>query len=131
MSRDSDTAPLLSSSDRMVESLSEEIDGLLHQLSKANDDMTEISTSTPGIATPALIHTLQRHRDILQDYSQEFRKTQNNLRSRREREELLTGVKKEIELVFRTNQFISLIKEGLKINVCTFIMLFSVLAKMH
>jgi len=49
------------------------------------------------MATPALVHTLQRHRDILQDYTQEFRKTQNNLKSRKEREELLQGVKKEID----------------------------------
>lgn len=49
------------------------------------------------MATPALVHTLQRHRDILQDYTQEFRKTQNNLKSRKEREELLQGVKKDIE----------------------------------
>ncbi|ODM88156.1 Golgi SNAP receptor complex member 1 [Orchesella cincta] len=41
--------------------------------------------------------TLTRHRDILQDYTQEFRKTQNNLKSRKEREELLQGVKKEID----------------------------------
>ncbi len=92
----------------MVDSLSEEIDGLLRQLSKANDDMTEISTSTPGL-TPALVHTLQRHRDILQDYSQEFRKTQNNLKSRREREELLTGVKKEIEFVLNNYYFIFIV----------------------
>jgi Golgi SNAP receptor complex protein 1 len=104
--RESDTAPLLgltsstppsNSGDRMFESLSEEIEGLLKQLNTVNEDMSEISSSTPGLATPALVHTLQRHRDILQDYSQEFRKTQNNLRSRREREELLHGVKKEIE----------------------------------
>lgn len=94
--RDSDTSPLLAS-DRMVESLSEEIDVLLQQLSQVNNDMTEISTATPGLATRALVHTLQRHRDILQDYTQEFRKTRNNLKSRREREELLTGVKNEIE----------------------------------
>jgi len=93
---ESDTAPLLTS-DRMFDSLSEEIDGLLKRLNKVNDNMTEISTSTPALSTPAVVHTIQRHRDILQDYSQEFRKTQNNLKSRREREELLKGVRKEID----------------------------------
>jgi len=95
---ESDTVPLLStSSDKMFDSLSDEIQGLLGRLSNVNDQMTEISTSTPGLSTPAVVHTIQRHRDILQDYSQEFRKTQNNLRSRKEREELLQGVKKEID----------------------------------
>jgi Golgi SNAP receptor complex protein 1 len=93
---DSDTVPLLSS-DKMFDSLSDEIEGLLARLSKVNDQMTEISTATPGLSTPAVVHTIQRHRDILQDYSQEFRKTQNNLRCRKEREELLQGVKKEID----------------------------------
>jgi len=102
-SSESDTAPLLSSGgssgggDKMFESLSEEIEGLLKQLSKINDDMSEISSTTPGLATPALVHTIQRHCDILQDYTQEFRKTQNNLRCRREREELLHGSKKDVE----------------------------------
>ena len=81
----------------MFESLSGEIQGLLAKLNKVNEDMTSISNSTPGLSTPAVIHTIQRHRDILQDYMQEFRKTQTNLRSRREREELLQGVRKEIE----------------------------------
>lgn len=83
----------------MFESLSEEIDVLLKQLSDVNEKMNEISIANPTMATPALVHTLQRHRDILQDYTQEFRKTQNNLKSRKEREELLQGVKKEIECV--------------------------------
>jgi Golgi SNAP receptor complex protein 1 len=81
----------------MYESLSAELEGLLKKLSQVNESMTQIATSNPALGTPAAIHTIQRHRDIFQDYSQEFKKTQTNLRSRREREELLHGVKKEIE----------------------------------
>jgi len=94
-----ESAPLLlnNNDDRMIDSISDEIEGFLKQLSRVNDQMTEISNSTPTLSTPALIHTIQRHRDILQDYSQEFRRTQNNLRSRKEREELLQGVKSEID----------------------------------
>ncbi|ODN01758.1 Golgi SNAP receptor complex member 1 [Orchesella cincta] len=94
--RESDTAPLLSSG-RMYESLSEEIDVLLKRLTEVNEKMGEFPPQNSSLATPALIHTLTRHRDILQDYTQEFRKTQNNLKSRKEREELLQGVKKEID----------------------------------
>jgi len=45
----------------------------------------------------ALLHTLQRHRDILQDYKTEFTKTKQNLMSRREREQLLGSVNKDVE----------------------------------
>lgn len=99
LNRESDTSSLLASGGRMFESLSEEIDVLLKRLAEVDEKMNDISIANPSIATPAVVHTLQRHRDILQDYTQEFRKTQNNLKSRKEREELLQGVKKEIEYV--------------------------------
>lgn len=44
-------------------------------------------------------HVLQRHHDILQDYTQEFRKTSANLKARKEREDLLHSVRKDIEYV--------------------------------
>jgi len=91
------TVVYVNESDRMFESLSEEIQGLLGKLNHVNEEMTTIASSTPGLSTTAVIHTIQRHREIFQDYSQEFRKTQTNLRSRREREELLQGVRKEID----------------------------------
>lgn len=42
-------------------------------------------------------HVLQRHHDILQDYTQEYRKTSANLKARKEREDLLHSVRKDIE----------------------------------
>ena len=50
----------------MFESLSEEIQNLIVKLNNVNEEMTSISNSTPGLSTPAVIHTIQRHRDILQ-----------------------------------------------------------------
>lgn len=44
-----------------------------------------------------IMHTVQRHRDILQDYTKEFRKIQSNVRARREREDLLHSVRQDIE----------------------------------
>jgi len=92
---ESDSAPLLS--ERMSDSISEEIESLLKKLLKVNDEMSEIATSNSTFSGAGAIHTIQRHREILQDYTQEFRKTQSNVRSRKEREELLQGVKKEID----------------------------------
>uniref|UniRef100_A0A8C1SMB5 Golgi SNAP receptor complex member 1 n=1 Tax=Cyprinus carpio TaxID=7962 RepID=A0A8C1SMB5_CYPCA len=96
----SDTTPLLSNStqDRMFETMSVEIEQLLAKLTGVNDKMAEY-TSTPGVTSlnAALMHTLQRHRDILQDYTHEFHKTKSNFMAIREREDLLGSVRKDIE----------------------------------
>lgn len=41
----------------------------------------------------AMLHTQQRHRDILRDYQQEFARTQANFTARKEREDLLRTVR--------------------------------------
>uniref|UniRef100_A0A8C1CY32 Golgi SNAP receptor complex member 1 n=1 Tax=Cyprinus carpio carpio TaxID=630221 RepID=A0A8C1CY32_CYPCA len=96
----SDTTPLLSNStqDRMFETMSVEIEQLLAKLTGVNDKMAEY-TSTPGVTSlnAALMHTLQRHRDILQDYTHEFHKTKSNFMAIREREDLLGSVRKDID----------------------------------
>uniref|UniRef100_A0A667WU05 Golgi SNAP receptor complex member 1 n=1 Tax=Myripristis murdjan TaxID=586833 RepID=A0A667WU05_9TELE len=96
----SDTTPLLNNStqDRMFDTMSVEIEQLLAKLTAVNDKMAEY-TSTPGTASlnAALMHTLQRHRDILQDYTHEFHKTKGNFLAIREREDLLGSVRKDID----------------------------------
>uniref|UniRef100_A0A3P9QCF2 Golgi SNAP receptor complex member 1 n=1 Tax=Poecilia reticulata TaxID=8081 RepID=A0A3P9QCF2_POERE len=96
----SDTTPLLNNStqDRMFDTMSVEIEQLLAKLTGVNDKMAEY-TNTPGTASlnAALMHTLQRHRDILQDYTHEFHKTKGNFLAIREREDLLGSVRKDIE----------------------------------
>lgn len=79
-----DTAPLLG--DHVFESLSLEIEQMLDQLSGLNEKMAEI----PGTGA-AVMHVLQRHREILHGYRQEFLKIQANHTTRMEREELLRG----------------------------------------
>jgi len=69
------------------------------QLSVLNERLGEVSSTQAAPPSSALQHTLQRHQEILQDYSQEFRKTRANYRARREREDLLNTVRKDIEYV--------------------------------
>lgn len=45
---------------------------------------------------PSMMHVLQRHRDILYDYSKEFKKTKVNIASARDHAELLTSVREDI-----------------------------------
>ncbi|XP_070572197.1 Golgi SNAP receptor complex member 1-like isoform X2 [Ptychodera flava] len=96
----SDTSPLLStsSSERMFDTMAMEIEQLLAKLTAINDKMSEYTSSMALSApSPALIHTLQRHRDILQDYSHEFNKTKANITKYKEREDLLGSVRREID----------------------------------
>ncbi|XP_078235316.1 Golgi SNAP receptor complex member 1 isoform X2 [Pogona vitticeps] len=96
----SDTTPLLngSSQDRMFETMAVEIEQLLGKLTGINDKMAEY-TNSAGVPSlnAALMHTLQRHRDILQDYTHEFHKTKSNFIAVRERENLMGSVRKDIE----------------------------------
>ena len=57
--------------------------------------MTEVSMSQAPSA--ALQHTLQRHHDILHDYTNEFQKIKSHLQSKKEREDLLGSVRRDIE----------------------------------
>lgn len=51
-----------------------------------NDKMSEIQPNGP-----AMLHTMQRHKEILKDYKLEFSKTRKNFMARKNREELLGG----------------------------------------
>ncbi|BFZ04683.1 hypothetical protein BsWGS_07723 [Bradybaena similaris] len=96
---ESDSAPLLNkaNSEHMFDTMAMEISQLLSKLTEVNDRMVEytqnISNSSPSAA---LLHTLQRHRDILQDYSHEFQKITANIAALREREDLLGSVRRDI-----------------------------------
>lgn len=96
----SDTAPLLNAtnSEHMFHTMAMEIEQLLNKLSDVNDRMADYAGSV-SVASPsaALLHTLQRHRDILQDYTHEFHKTKANIEACREREELMGSVQREID----------------------------------
>uniref|UniRef100_A0A3Q2UZG1 Golgi SNAP receptor complex member 1 n=1 Tax=Haplochromis burtoni TaxID=8153 RepID=A0A3Q2UZG1_HAPBU len=96
--RDSRSDSLGSSHDNSLVAMTTELDQLLANLTAVNDKMAEC-TSTPGVSShnAGLMHTLQRHRDILQDYTHEFHKIKSNFYSLREREDLLGSVHRDIE----------------------------------
>uniref|UniRef100_A0AAX7TR26 Golgi SNAP receptor complex member 1 n=1 Tax=Astatotilapia calliptera TaxID=8154 RepID=A0AAX7TR26_ASTCA len=96
--RDSRSDSLGSSHDNSLVAMTTELDQLLANLTAVNDKMAEC-TSTHGVSShnAGLMHTLQRHRDILQDYTHEFHKIKSNFYSLREREDLLGSVHRDIE----------------------------------
>ncbi|XP_075745882.1 golgi SNAP receptor complex member Gos28 isoform X3 [Rhipicephalus microplus] len=83
--------------DHMFETMTLEIEQLLSKLGEVNDQMSQVQTSSGAAPSTTVLHTLQRHRDILQDYVREFHKTRTNVQAHRERDLLLGSVRKDID----------------------------------
>ncbi|XP_030759621.1 Golgi SNAP receptor complex member 1 [Sitophilus oryzae] len=81
----SDSVPLLSSDDTF-EAMSEEIEQMLNKLTQINERLAE-----QPISGAAMLHTIQRHREILADLLRDYHKTNSQHESRRAREDLLRG----------------------------------------
>lgn len=73
------------STDQMLQSKAAEIDALLSRLSDVNSALS----STLSGASDARSHTLARHRDILHDFMQEYRRLSSVLGAARDRAGLL------------------------------------------
>jgi len=72
--------------------LSVEIESLLSRLTEVNEKMTVVAEDIRGtLAT----HTLKRHKEILADYSKEFRKTKTNVQVNHDRDQLFFSSKKK------------------------------------
>ena len=77
------------------EILRREIEHALQELEQVNDRMSRDAAGTSG-GTATHMHMLQRHREILHDFQQEFNKLRSARRAASEREELLSSVRQDI-----------------------------------
>lgn len=73
--------------DQLMDSKAAELERMLSQLSDVNDRMK----GTLAGRSDTRSHTLTRHRDILHDYQQEFRRHNSSLIASRDRVQLLRG----------------------------------------
>ncbi|CAO2206928.1 unnamed protein product [Urochloa humidicola] len=71
-----------------------EIQSLLGKLQDVNDAMSRCAASTAP--TTSVSQKLARHRDILHEFTQEFRRMRGNLSSMREHADLLSSVRDDI-----------------------------------
>ncbi|KAF6133902.1 hypothetical protein GIB67_040666 [Kingdonia uniflora] len=79
---------------RSWKSMEMEIQSLLEKLQDTNDSMSRCAASaTP---TTSVTQKLARHRDILHEFIQEFRRIKGNINSMREHADLLTSVRDDI-----------------------------------
>ncbi|KAK6162540.1 hypothetical protein DH2020_002381 [Rehmannia glutinosa] len=86
-------SPTLGSS-RSWKSMEMEIQSLLEKLLDINDSMSRCAAS--AAPTTSVSQKLARHRDILHEFTQEFRRTKGNISSMWEHAELLSSVRDDI-----------------------------------
>lgn len=86
-----DEVPLLDE-EHVFENMASEIETSLSKLFSINEKMSELQ---PNGA--AMLHTMQRHKEILKDYKLEFNKIRNNFAAKKDRDDLLGSVRKEID----------------------------------
>ena len=96
--------------------LQRDIEQLLVQLAEINDKMSRQMNGGGGVA--AAMHVLQRHREILRDFTQEFSKTKANLKILDERNLLLSSVQQDIRESRNTGSDILLRERTALQNTC-------------
>lgn len=84
-----------SATDKISKQKAAEIESLLQRLSDVNHDMSGVISG----AADSRSHTLARHRDILTDLTQEFRRLDSQLGAARDRAELLAGGSENMPLL--------------------------------
>lgn len=81
--------------DQLAQSKACEIEALLQRLSDVDDEMGAVI----GGGSDARSHTLARHRDVLQEYLQEFQRLEATLGAARDRAELMAGAQESSPLL--------------------------------
>lgn len=103
--------------DDMFKTMSIEISSLLKNLETINQQLSDFSQqnsmhsngssfspNNSAHGNAAMLHTLQRHRDIFQDFQHEYNKVKSNIEAQRQREDLLGSVRRDIDLHYRQQQ---------------------------
>eukprot|EP00238_Polyblepharides_amylifera_P013634 CAMPEP_0196592540 /NCGR_PEP_ID=MMETSP1081-20130531/73044_1 /TAXON_ID=36882 /ORGANISM="Pyramimonas amylifera, Strain CCMP720" /LENGTH=253 /DNA_ID=CAMNT_0041916267 /DNA_START=639 /DNA_END=1400 /DNA_ORIENTATION=- len=77
-----------------VKAKAAELEGLLERLGDLNESMTSVVQGSGGTGSgggTARLHTQARHRDILMEYNQEFRRTRSSVTAGLQHVDLLSG----------------------------------------
>ncbi|KAL4608399.1 Golgi SNAP receptor complex member 1 isoform X2 [Arapaima gigas] len=91
--------PISSSQDRFINTIGVEIEQLLVKLTGVNDKMGEYTNTSGGTSLNALVmHTLQRHRDILQEIQEGHRGNQQKDRTLLEEEQASEEIRLDTSL---------------------------------
>jgi len=74
-----------------------EVDDLLEKLGETNSALDAVAHDTDNPPSQSMLRAIQRHRDVYQDYSREFRRTKANVQTAVDQANLLSGVRNDIE----------------------------------
>jgi len=77
--------------------LEEEVDGLLEKLRETNDELSTLLNDPTSPPSQSMSRTIQRHRDVLNDYERDTRRTKENVKLALDRANLLSGVRNDID----------------------------------
>ncbi|ORZ23088.1 hypothetical protein BCR42DRAFT_403952 [Absidia repens] len=76
-----------------------EIDQLLNKLQETINSMSQVLDRPSATPTnPSMMHMLERHKNILYDYTKEFRRVKANIRAARDKADLMNQVQNEIRI---------------------------------
>ncbi|KAH8119809.1 v-SNARE protein [Phellopilus nigrolimitatus] len=84
------------SSDRWRD-LEEEVDGLLEKLRETNEELVTLLNDPDSPPSQSMTRTIQRHRDVLNDYERDSNRTKANVKAALDRANLLSGVRNDID----------------------------------
>ncbi|KAK9896403.1 28 kda golgi snare protein [Cystobasidium minutum MCA 4210] len=86
----------LKSSTDDARAMESEISEMLESLGKLVDEMTSLLDRRGTSSSSAMNHSLVRHREILQDYNRDFKRTRAQIVENQQRQNLLGSVREEI-----------------------------------
>ncbi|VDO48866.1 unnamed protein product, partial [Onchocerca flexuosa] len=88
----------VSGKQELFDSLSAEIESMIAKLTQMTEYIVKCQANSrtgAWASSPALQHTLKRHREILRDYCTEYNRSHDNIRNQLQRESLLSGSSNE------------------------------------
>jgi len=96
IAREEDDVEASGSSERW-RNLEEEVDGLLEKLRETNDELSILLNNPTSPPSHSMTLAIQRHREVLNDYQREARRTKENVKAELDRANLLSGVRNDID----------------------------------
>ncbi|GJJ13238.1 hypothetical protein Clacol_007489 [Clathrus columnatus] len=96
--------------------LEAEIEDLLEKLKEINDGMENLLNDANNHASQSLQHTIQRHHEVLRDYTRDFSRTKKNVQSALDRANLLSNVRNDLDAYHRSSAAESLLAERGRID---------------